>query len=648
MSSNKHKKRILIENVRPLIDHGRYAIKLEKGDQLEIAADIFRDGHQKICARVELKSPGKRHWQQIRMKCTNPGLDLWETSFEMDKIGYHKYQVVAYCDDYNTWVMDTGKKIEADTDFESDIQEGVRLIKQYMTWLPDIEQEMVKGLLEKIEIAPGLMQKWHIMSSPKLTNLLAFHPNPASRVESREYAVRVDRIRARYAAWYECFPRSCGFTPGVGGTFKDVIKRLPDIAGMGFNVLYFPPIHPVGYTKRKGPNNSLQCSAGDPGCPYSVGNEHGGHDAIEPALGTFKDFSRLVKECKKYDMEIALDFAINCSPDHPYLKDHPEWFSKRPDGTIKYAENPPKKYEDIYPLDFDSHDAKGIWKEMRRLLLFWAKKGVRIFRVDNPHTKPFAFWEWVIHEVQKKYPDVVFLAEAFTRPKVMKALAKLGFTQSYTYFTWRNEKHELKDYFEELATPPECLYYRPNLFTNTPDIFPTFLQKGGRPAYKIRAVLATTLSSVYGMFQGFELCEGEPIPGREEYMHSDKYEIRTRDWNAPGNIKAFISRLNQIRNDFPAMQELDNLEFYPADNDKVLFYGKSLGDQHIMVIVNLDPFKTRDSFVYVPVNKFGLKESDEYQVHDLLTDRRYLWRGSKNYVELDPKAEPAHVLLVRK
>ncbi|MBR4328678.1 MAG: alpha-1,4-glucan--maltose-1-phosphate maltosyltransferase, partial [Candidatus Riflebacteria bacterium] len=468
------------------------------------------------------------------------------------------------------------------------------------------------------------------------------------RVESPLYKVRVDRVKARFAAWYECFPRNCAFEPGKHGTFKDVIKRLPHIAGMGFDVLYFTPIHPVGHTKRKGPNNSLVCSETDPGCPYSVGNEHGGHDAVNPELGTMEDFEELVKAAAGYGIELAMDFAINCSPDHPYLKQHPDWFSKRPDGTIKFAENPPKKYEDIYPLNFECEKYKEIWDEMLRLFLFWAEKGVRIFRIDNPHTKPFRFWQWVIAETQKKYPDVIFLAEAFTRPKLMKSLAKLGFTMSYSYFTWRTEKQEITDYFKELTTPPESDFYRANLFTNTPDIFPYFLQTGGRAGYQIRAVLATTLSTLYGMFQGFELCEGIPIPGREEYLNSDKYEIRFRDWNAPGNIVEMIAKLNRIRKENPALQEYDNLEFYRADNDKILFYGKSMGDNHIMVVVNLDPFQTQVSTVYVPVEKFGIAPDQFYEVHDLLTDNRYWWNGERNYVELNPEVSVAHIFLIKK
>ncbi|OQA06358.1 MAG: Alpha-1,4-glucan:maltose-1-phosphate maltosyltransferase 2 [bacterium ADurb.Bin374] len=417
---------------------------------------------------------------------------------------------------------------------------------------------------------------------------------------------------------------------------------------MGFDVLYFPPIHPIGVTNRKGRNNSLKCAPSDPGCPYSIGSLDGGHDAVEPSLGTMKDFEHLVKTAHQHGLEIALDFAVNCSPDHPYLEHHKDWFNIRPDGTIKFAENPPKKYEDIYPINFETKDREGLWEELKRIFLFWAKKGVRIFRVDNPHTKPFNFWQWVIAGVQAEYPDVLFLSEAFTRPKVMKALAKLGFSQSYSYFTWRNFKQEIVEYFTELTTYPVAEYMRVNLFVNTPDIFPTFLQKGGRAAYKIRAVLAATLSSVYGIFQGFELCEGEPIPGKEEYMHSDKYEIRFRDWNKPGNIKELITRLNRIRHENPAMQEYDNLKFHKAENEHILFYGKTLGENHVLIAVNLDPFQRQNSFVYVPIADYGIKPDETYQVHDVLTDKRYLWKGERNYVDLDPASEPANVFVLRK
>ncbi|PYI58975.1 MAG: alpha-1,4-glucan--maltose-1-phosphate maltosyltransferase, partial [Verrucomicrobia bacterium] len=418
----------------------------------------------------------------------------------------------------------------------------------------------------------------------------------------------------------------------------------------GFDVIYFPPIHPIGHTNRKGRNNSIACEPGDPGVPWAIGSEAGGHKAVEPSLGTLADFHWLQKEVRKRGMEIALDFAINCSPDHPYVKEHPEWFYKRPDGTIKYAENPPKKYEDIYPLNFRCENWRELWAEMKSIVLFWAEHGVRIFRVDNPHTKPVAFWEYLITGVREKYPDTIFLSEAFTRPKMMKALAKAGFNQSYTYFTWRNTKHELTEYFTELTQTEMSEYFRPNLWPNTPDILPPVLQDGGRPAFMTRVLMAATLSPLYGIYSGYELCENKALPGREEYLDSEKYQFKERDWNAPGNIKDWIARLNKIRKENRALQLYMNLRFYHAENDAILFYGKMTParDNIILIAVNLDPFRKQHSFVDVPIEEFGQMETDTYQVHDLLNGARYTWRGRQNYVELDPEIQPAHIFLVRR
>lgn len=641
--------RILIEQVRPVVDDGRYPIKREVGDSVEVTADVFRDGHDKIVVRLLDRKKGAKEWYRSPMRCINPGLDIWQGHFSVSEIGAHEYAIEAFCDLFGSWAADTRKKVEAKVEFSSDLLEGIELARRFLKWLPKADQPALRETLKAAEAAKKDEIRASILLAPELVELLSKHPDPATRVMTdRIYPIWVDRLAARFASWYECFPRSCAFKAGKSGTFKDVEARLPEIKAMGFDVLYFPPIHPVGVTNRKGPNNSLKCSSSDPGCPYSIGSGKGGHDAVEPSLGTMKDFEHLVKTAHGHGLEIALDFAINCSPDHPYLEEHKDWFSVRPDGTIKYAENPPKKYEDIYPINFETKDREGLWDELKRIFLFWAKKGVRIFRVDNPHTKPFNFWQWVIAEVQLEYPDVLFLAEAFTRPKVMKALAKLGFSQSYSYFTWRNFKQEIIEYFTELTTYPVAEFMRVNLFVNTPDIFPTFLQKGGRPAYKIRAVLAATLSSVYGIFQGFELCEGEPIPSKEEYLDSDKYEIRFRNWNKPGNIKDLITRLNRFRQANPAMQEYDNLKFHKAENEQVLFYSKSLGDNHVLVAVNLDPFQRHHSFVYVPIEEFGIKPDETYQMHDILTDKRYLWKGERNYVDLDPAVEPANVFLLRK
>jgi starch synthase (maltosyl-transferring) len=460
----------------------------------------------------------------------------------------------------------------------------------------------------------------------------------------------VDRPAALFAAWYEFFPRSAEGHGDRGSTFRDCLPRVEDAKAMGFDVLYFPPIHPIGEASRKGRNNAVACEPGDPGVPWAIGGQPGGHKAVEPSLGMLEDFDWLQKEVRKRGMEIALDFAINCSPDHPYVKEHPEWFYKRPDGTIKFAENPPKKYEDIYPINFRCENWRELWAEMKSIVLFWAERGVRIFRVDNPHTKPVAFWEYLIEGVREKFPDAIFLAEAFTQPKMMKALARAGFNQSYTYFTWRNSKQELIDYFTELTQTEMSEYFRPNLWPNTPDILPFVLQEGGRAAFMIRVLLAATLSPLYGIYSGYELCENEALAGREEYLDSEKYQFKERDWNAPGNIKDWIARINQIRKQNRALQMFTNLRFYAADNDAILFYGKMTParDNIILVAVNLDPFRKQNSFVHVPIEEFGQMESDEYQVHDLLNDARYTWRGRQNYIELDPEIKPAHIFLVHR
>ena len=467
--------------------------------------------------------------------------------------------------------------------------------------------------------------------------------DPSSRVV-------VDRPAALIGAWYEFFPRSAEGWGDRGSTFRDCLSRVDDAQAMGFDVIYFPPIHPIGHTNRKGRNNSVTCEPGDPGVPWAIGSEAGGHKAVEPSLGTLEDFDWLQKEVRKRGMEIALDFAINCSPDHPYVKEYPDWFYKRPDGTIKYAENPPKKYEDIYPLNFRCEDWRNLWAEMKSIVLFWAGRGVRIFRVDNPHTKPVAFWEYLIKGVREKYPDTIFLAEAFTKPKMMKALGKAGFNQSYTYFTWRNSKQELIEYFTELTQTEMSEYFRPNLWPNTPDILPFVLLEGGRPAFMIRVALAATLSPLYGIYSGYELCENEALPGREEYLDSEKYQYKERDWNAPGNIKDWIARLNKIRKENRALQLYTNLRFHDAENDAILFYSKMTAarDNIILVVVNLDPHRKQNSFVYVPIENFGQMDSDVYQVLDLLSGSSYTWRGRRNYVELDPDIQPAHIFLVRR
>jgi starch synthase (maltosyl-transferring) len=485
---------------------------------------------------------------------------------------------------------------------------------------------------------------------PALLELMERHPlrGDLTRYE-RELPVQVDRMAARFAAWYELFPRSMSDDESRHGTFDDVIRKLPYVRDMGFDVLYFPPIHPIGFKFRKGKNNTLNPGPDEPGVPYAVGSDAGGHKAVHPELGTLEDFRRMVAAAREHGLEIALDFAIQVSPDHPYAKEHPGWFYIRPDGTIMYAENPPKKYQDIYPLNFYGDDWEAQWKEWRDVILHWVEQGVHIFRVDNPHTKPVQFWEWMIREVQREHPQVVFLSEAFTRPKMMRALAKAGFSQSYTYFTWRNFKGELTEYFTELTQGPMKEYFRGNLFPNTPDINPEFLQRGGRPAHMIRAILATTLSSVYGIYSGFELCEATPLaPGKEEYLDSEKYQIKAWDWDRPGNIRPLITRLNEVRRQNPALQEYDNLRFYPADNDNVLFYGKMNADRTSMVFVavNLDPFATHETMLHFPLPDMGIGWHDPWEVEELLTGQRFFWHGGSQHVRLEPDA-PGRVFRVR-
>jgi starch synthase (maltosyl-transferring) len=461
----------------------------------------------------------------------------------------------------------------------------------------------------------------------------------------RELELVVDRPRARFAAWYEMFPRSQGTDPGRSATFADCERRLPEIAEMGFDVVYLPPIHPIGRTHRKGPNNALAAADHHPGSPYAIGSAEGGHTAVHPELGTLDDFRRFVGAAERLGMEIALDFAVQCSPDHPWIKEHPEWFLFRPDGTIKYAENPPKKYQDIVNVDFHGRAADALWEALRDVVLFWVAQGVRTFRVDNPHTKPVPFWKWLIREVQHEHPDTVFLSEAFTRPRVLEMLAKAGFSQSYTYFTWRNFKHELTEYLTDLTRGPVKEYLRPNFFTNTPDILPPFLQTGGRPAFKIRLVLAATLSSVYGIYNGFELCENRAVPGTEEYLDSEKYDYKVWDWDRPGNIKDFIARVNSIRRDNPALHALLNLRFHQADDENVLFYSKmtSAKDNIVLVAVNLDPFEAHETDIVLPFPELGLADDATVEVEELLAGEKHLWRGVRQRIRLDPETNPTAV-----
>ncbi|MFA5779594.1 MAG: maltotransferase domain-containing protein [Elusimicrobiota bacterium] len=465
---------------------------------------------------------------------------------------------------------------------------------------------------------------------------------------SKILEVIAEKKYARFAAWYEMFPRSQGTQPGKSATFADCEKRLPDIKKMGFDVIYLPPIHPIGKSFRKGPNNSLTAQPDDPGCPWAIGNEQGGHKSIEPQLGTIDDFRHFVKEANKTGIEIAIDIALQCSPDHPYVKEHPEWFHKRADGTIAYAENPPKKYEDIYPLNFYPPNKDEMWREMKSIFTFWRKQGVTHFRVDNPHTKPTEFWRWVICEVKKEYPDTVFFAEAFTNYEKLEELARVGFSQSYTYFTWRNGKNELIEYVLKLTNSYLTNFLRANFFVNTPDIAPPIIQTGGRPAFKMRMAIASTLSSLYGMYSGYELCDGNAYPGTETYIDSEKYQYKVWDWNKPGNIKDYIEKINEIRRTNPALQYYDNLRIYNSTNENVLFYGKKYKDNIILIAANLNPHEVQDARVTVPVEKFGISSDDDYIVEELITGKKYVWHGRENYVRLEPQKEPVYIFRIKK
>ena len=641
---------VVIENLQPLIDGGRYPVKRVVGEDLVVEADIFKDGHDVVAAVLKWRVLGKRAWRETPMTFVDN--DRWRGACTLYDNAIHEYTVEAWTDTFRSWQLEfTAKFVGGISALRSEAMEGAALVRTAARRAHEpADAARLLEFAEQISTAAN-SEINAIAQSGELEVLMATYPDRSNATQYDPVpSVVVERPAALIGAWYEFFPRSAEGRGDRGSTFRDVLPRIDDAKAMGFDVIYFPPIHPIGHTNRKGRNNSITCEPGDPGVPWAIGSEAGGHKAVESSLGTLADFDWLQKQVRKRGMEIALDFALNCSPDHPYVKEHPDWFYKRPDGTIKYAENPPKKYEDIYPLNFRCENWRELWAEIKSIVLFWAERGVRIFRVDNPHTKPVAFWEYLIKGVQEKYPDAVFLSEAFTRPKMMKALAKAGFSQSYTYFTWRNSKQELIEYFTELTQTEMSEYFRPNLWPNTPDILPFVLQDGGRPAFMIRVALAATLSTLYGIYSGYELCENEPLPGREEYLDSEKYQLKERDWNAPGNIKDWIARLNKIRKENRALQFYDNLRFYPAENEAILFYGKMTParDNIILVVVNLDPHRKQHSYVDVPIDQFGQMESDAYEVHDLLSDARYIWRGRRNYVELDPNIQPAHIFRVRR
>lgn len=640
--------RAIIERVTPEIDAGRFPVKRTEGEEVAVAADIFVDGHDQLRCLLLHRPAGAATWREVEMAAI--GNDRWQAGFHVAGAGRHEYTVVAWADRFLTWRHDIARRKDAD-DIAVALQAGAELVGAAASRASGEDCRRLREFESGLRTAATPEAGKAAAQSDSLARLMAAYSERHFVTEyDRVLEVVVDPARARFSAWYEIFPRSCRVDDARHGTFAGVIARLPQIAGMGFDVLYFPPIHPIGRTFRKGPNNMLASDPDDPGSPWAIGSSEGGHFDIHPELGSAEDFRRLVAEARALGIEVALDIAFQCSPDHPYVTAHPEWFRHRPDGSIQYAENPPKKYQDIFPFDFETDEHEALWQELKAVVDHWIGEGVRIFRVDNPHTKPFLFWEWLINGIKAEHPEVIFLSEAFTRPKVMHRLAKLGFSQSYTYFTWRNSKQELTEYFTELALHHSREYFRPNLWPNTPDILPEFLQYGGRPAFMLRVALAATLGANYGIYgPAYELMEHEARDyGGEEYLDSEKFQVRFRDLQRPGNLRDYIARLNRIRRENAALQSDWNLRFHEIDNPLMLCYSKTAGDETLVMVANLDPHNVQAGWIELPLDKFGLPEDSSFQAHDLLSGARYLWQGARNFVRLDPQASPVHILRLRR
>ncbi|MFP3867205.1 MAG: alpha-1,4-glucan--maltose-1-phosphate maltosyltransferase [Desulfobacteraceae bacterium] len=642
--------RVIIEGVKPEIDGGRYPIKRTVGEPVRVEADIYADGHEVISGVLLYRWNQESPWSETPVEFL--GNDRWQAEFTVKELGTYSYTLEAWVDRFRTWRRDLAKKFEAGQEVAVDLLVGAQLVAEAAEQAsPDDAEQLVQwAYLLKAE--GDVLNRALLALDPELAQTMDRYPDRrwASRYD-RELVVVVERVKARFSTWYEMFPRSCASKPGEHGTFRDCEDRLPYVAGLGFDVVYFPPIHPIGRTNRKGRNNAPVAGPTDPGSPWAIGAPEGGHKAVHPQLGTLEDFQLLVARAQDLGLEIALDIAFQGTPDHPYVKEHPEWFRWRPDNTVQYAENPPKKYEDIYPFDFETASWAELWEELKSIFLFWIEQGVLIFRVDNPHTKPFRFWEWLIAEIRAAHPQVIFLAEAFTRPKVMYQLAKLGFSQSYNYFPWRNTKWELMQYFTELTQTEVREYFRPHLWPNTPDILTEYLQFGGRPAFMIRLVLAATLGANYGIYgPAFELGERHPRePGSEEYLDSEKYEIKHWDLDRPDSLKDFIARVNRIRRENPALHSDWSLQFHRVENDQLICYSKYHQDSAnlILVVVNLDPHHTQGGWVELPLAELGIDPGHPYQVHDMLGESRFLWQGPRNYVELNPRIAPAYIFRVR-
>lgn len=646
------RKRVIIEGINPEVDGGRFPAKRTVGDLVRVEADVFTDGHDSISAVLLFRHENSPDWVERPMQALVN--DRWFGEFPVEELGRYRYTIHAWVDHWETWRRDLVKRIAADTDATVDYLIGAELIKQAATRAHASDKKWLGEQARELEVQPDDKQSYRsIATNTALNEIMLRYPDRQFATElERELVLVVDPVRARFSSWYEFFPRSTSLQPGSHGTFKDCEARLEYAASMGFDVVYFPPIHPIGRTFRKGKNNSVTAEPDDVGSPWAIGAAEGGHKSILPELGTLEDFRRLVKRAAELGIQIALDIAFQAAPDHPYVREHENWFRKRPDGTIQYAENPPKKYQDIYPFDFESEDWTGMWQELKSVFLYWAEQGVRIFRVDNPHTKAFPFWEWCITEIKRDYPDALFLSEAFTRPKIMYRLAKLGFSQSYTYFPWRNDKRGITEYLTELTKTSVVDFFRPNQWPNTPDILTEFLQLGTRAAFTIRYLLAATIGANYGIYgPAFELQESRPIrPGSEEYLDSEKYQIREWNLDRPDSLRDLITLVNRIRRENEALQSDRRLEFHNVDNEQLICFSKRSpdGSNLIVVVINLDPHHQQSGFVDLPLDQLGIEEDRPYQAHDLLTGARYPWTGRRNYVELDPHGVPAHIFKIRR
>lgn len=635
------KARVIIENVQPLVDVGLFPAKRTIGETVQVSASIYGDGHDHIRASVLYKKSGEDKWNTIELKPTYN--DEWQATFNVEEQGTYFFTIHAWIDHFDTWYDGFKKKAAAKIDVKVELMEGALFLKT----LAENGKANLLNLATKLEDTSKYQQAIELVLSEGFGQIVKDYPLKENETQlDHEIEILVEHTKANFSSWYEFFPRSSSFEAGKHGTFLDCIRLLPRVAAMGFDVLYFPPIHPIGKLNRKGKNNNVKALKGEPGSPWAIGSDEGGHKSILPALGTLEDFKKLVAEAKKLNIDVALDIAFQCAPDHPYVTEHPDWFKQRPDGSIQYAENPPKKYQDIYPFNFETDDWRNLWDELKSVFFYWIEQGVTIFRIDNPHTKPIPFWHWVIIEVQKVHPDVIFLAEAFTRPKIMSSLAKVGFTQSYTYFTWRVSKQEIVSYMNELVLGPSRNYFRPNFWPNTPDILPFYLQMKGENSFMFRYALAATLSSNYGVYgPSYEFYENMPMEGKEEYYNSEKYEVRHYDWKKTNRMTDIMSLLNKIRKENAALQSTWNLQFCPIENDQLIAYLKATDDLSniILTIVNLDPVGKQSGYVQLPKARLGLGDKVNVKLHDLITDEHYTWTQEWNFVELSPGKMSFHL-----